>query len=107
MFGKRLPPVATDEALIEELTSRGVEEIIPSADSLKKLLRSGKRLRIKLGIDPTSPHLHLGRSVPLLKLRDFQRLGHQIVFIIGDATGVVGDTSDKDAEHTLRRSLKF
>ncbi len=101
MFGKRLPPVLVDENLINELTSRGVEEIIPSVESLKKLLRSGKRLRIKLGIDPTSPHLHLGRSVPLLKLRDFQRLGHQVVFIIGDATGVVGDTSDKDAERPM------
>lgn len=101
MFGKSLPTVSTDEAKIEELTSRGVEEIIPSADSLKKLLRSGKRLRIKLGIDPTSPHLHLGRSVPLLKLRDFQNLGHKVVFIIGDATGVVGDTSDKDAERPM------
>lgn len=101
MFGKRLPPVLVDENLIDELTSRGVEEIIPSVESLKKLLRSGKRLRIKLGIDPTSPHLHLGRSVPLLKLRDFQRLGHQVVFIIGDATGVVGDTSDKDAERPM------
>lgn len=101
MFGKRLPPVTVDERLIDELTSRGVEEIIPSKESLKKLLSSGKRLRIKLGIDPTSPHLHLGRSVPLLKLRDFQRLGHQVVFIIGDATGVVGDTSDKDAERPM------
>lgn len=101
MFGKSLPPVSTDEKKIEELTARGVEEIIPSADSLKKLLRSGKRLRIKLGIDPTSPHLHLGRSVPLLKLRDFQNLGHTVVFIIGDATGVVGDTSDKDAERPM------
>jgi tyrosyl-tRNA synthetase len=101
MFGKSLPPVSTDEKKIEEITSRGVEEIIPSAESLKKLLRSGKRLRIKLGIDPTSPHLHLGRSVPLLKLRDFQELGHKVVFIIGDATGVVGDTSDKDAERPM------
>ena len=66
----------------------------------KKLL-SGKKLRVKLGIDPTSPNIHIGRSIPLLKLRDFQELGHQIVFIIGDFTGVVGDTSDKESERPM------
>jgi tyrosyl-tRNA synthetase len=94
-------PVSRDETKINELLTRGVAEVIPSADSLKKLLLSGKRLRIKLGIDPTSPNLHLGRSIPLLKLKDFQDLGHAIVFIIGDATGVVGDTSDKDSERPM------
>lgn len=99
MFGAK--PVSTDENKIHELLTRGVAEVLPGADSLKKLLMSGKRLRIKLGIDPTSPNLHIGRSIPLLKLKDFEDLGHQIVFIIGDATGVVGDTSDKDAERPM------
>lgn len=92
--------VNTDERRIDELLSRGVEEVIDKADLKKKLL-SGKPLRIKLGIDPTSPNLHLGRSVPILKLQDFQKLGHEIVFIVGDFTGVIGDTSDKDAERPM------
>ncbi len=99
MFGRS--PVSTDPEKIDELLSRGVAETIPSADSLKKLLMSGKRLRIKLGVDPTSPNIHVGRSVPLLKLRDFQELGHQVVFIAGDFTAVIGDTSDKDAERPM------
>jgi tyrosyl-tRNA synthetase len=56
---------------------------------------------VKLGIDPTSPNIHLGRSIPLLKLRDFEELGHQIVFIVGDFTGVIGDTSDKESERPM------
>ncbi len=92
--------VITDEKKIDELLTRGVAEVI-QPDSLKKKLMSGKQLRIKLGIDPTSPNIHLGRTVPLMKLRDFQQLGHKIVFIIGDATGVIGDTSDKESERPL------
>ncbi len=92
--------VSTDKQKIKELLTRGVEELI-DRKNLEKKLNSGKQLRIKLGIDPTSPNLHLGRSVPLLKLRDFQELGHQIVFIVGDATGVIGDTSDKDSERPM------
>lgn len=101
MLFQRTKPVITDEKRIDELLSRGVHEVIPSADSLKKLLMSGKRLRIKLGIDPTSPNVHLGRTVPLLKLRDFQELGHQVVFIVGDFTALIGDTSDKDSERPM------
>lgn len=90
----------TDAKKIEELLTRGVDEVIVK-ESLEKKLKSGKKLRVKLGIDPTSPNIHLGRSIPLLKLRDFQELGHQVVFIIGDATGVIGDTSDKDSERPM------
>lgn len=93
-------PISTDPKKIDELLSRGVEEII-DREHLKKKLMSGKKLRVKLGIDPTSPNLHLGRSVPLLKLRDFQELGHRAVFIVGDFTGVIGDTSDKDSERPM------
>ncbi len=92
--------VSTNKEQIAALLSRGVDEIIGKED-LEKKLQSGKQLRIKLGIDPTSPHLHLGRSIPLLKLRDFQELGHKIVFIIGNFTGVIGDTSDKDSERPM------
>ncbi len=92
--------ISTDPKKIKELLSRGVDEIIGKED-IEKALLSGKQLRIKLGIDPTSPNLHLGRSIPLLKLRDFQDLGHKIVMIVGDFTGVVGDTSDKDSERPM------
>lgn len=85
---------------IEELLSRGVEEIIDKPH-LENKLKSGKQLRIKLGIDPTSPNIHLGRSIPLLKLRDFQELGHKIIFIIGDFTGLIGDSSDKNSERPM------
>lgn len=84
----------------QNLLTRGVEEII-GKDAIEKKLAAGETLRVKLGIDPTSPHLHLGRSIPLLKLKDFQDAGHQVVFIIGDFTGVIGDTSDKDAERPM------
>lgn len=92
--------VSTDSAKIEELLARGVAEVI-HIESLRKKLQSGKQLRIKLGIDPTSPNIHIGRSIPILKLRDFQELGHQIVFIVGDFTSVIGDTSDKDSERPM------
>lgn len=85
---------------IQEVLTRGVEEIIDRSN-LGKKLKSGKELRIKLGIDPTSPNIHLGRSIPLLKLRDFQELGHKIIFIIGDFTGLIGDSSDKDSERPM------
>jgi tyrosyl-tRNA synthetase len=85
---------------INELLSRGVDEVIDK-DNLAKKLKSGKQLRVKLGIDPTSPNIHVGRAVPLFKLKDFQELGHKIVLIIGDFTGVIGDTSDKDSERPM------
>ncbi len=98
-----MPKIDTNPDKIAELLTRGVAEII-GQEELEKKLQSGKQLRIKLGIDPTSPNIHLGRSIPLLKLRDFQELGHKIVFIIGDFTGVIGDTSDKDSERPMLTS---
>jgi tyrosyl-tRNA synthetase len=92
--------INTDSEKIESILTRGVSEAI-DRENLKKRLLSGKQLRAKLGFDPTSPNLHLGRSVVLLKLRDFQELGHKIVFIVGDFTGTIGDTSDKDSERPM------
>ena len=86
--------VNTDIQKIEEILTRGVEDIFIEKDLKEKLL-SGKKLRIKLGIDPTSPYIHLGRAVTLRKLKAFQDLGHHIVFIIGDYTAKIGDPSDK------------
>lgn len=106
-----MPKIDTNPDKIAELLTRGVSEVI-GQEELEKKLQSGTQLRIKLGIDPTSPNIHLGRSIPLLKLRDFQKLGHKIVFIIGDFTGVIGDTSDKESERpmltpeTIKKNLK-
>jgi tyrosyl-tRNA synthetase len=88
------------EQQIEELLTRGVAEVI-DREHLKARLMSGEILRVKFGIDPTSPHLHLGRAVVLRKLRDFQDLGHKVIFIVGDFTGVIGDTSDKESERPM------
>ena len=92
--------VKIDKNKIEEILTRGVSEVI-DLKHLREKLMSGKKLKVKLGIDPTSPNIHIGRSVALLKLRDFQELGHEIVFIVGDFTGMVGDTSDKDSERPM------
>lgn len=92
--------IDTDAAKVDEVLTRAVNEVI-DRDSLRAKMLSGKQLRIKLGIDPTGPTLHIGRSIPLLKLRDFQDLGHQVVLIVGDFTGQIGDTSDKDAERPM------
>jgi tyrosyl-tRNA synthetase len=86
-----------DEAKIEELLTRAVEKVYPSRDFLKSKLASGERLTLYLGIDPTGPTLHLGHMIPLMKLREFQDLGHQAILLIGDFTGMIGDPTDKSA----------
>lgn len=85
---------------LEDLLVRGVDEVIDKTH-LESILASGRKLRIKLGIDPTSPNIHIGRAVLLWKLRAFQDLGHQIIFIVGDSTGLIGDTSDKESERPM------
>jgi tyrosyl-tRNA synthetase len=82
------------EEKIEHLLSRNVEEVI-EREHLRAALQSGKKLRVKHGIDPTGPKMHIGRAVVLWKLREFQELGHTIVLIIGDFTAQIGDPSDK------------
>ena len=79
---------------------RGTNEII-SEEELVKKLNSGKKLRIKLGVDPTAPDLHLGHSVIINKLKTFQDLGHQIVFLIGDFTARIGDPSGRSATRPM------
>lgn len=92
--------IITDTQKIHEILTRGVEEIFVREELEKKLL-SGKSLRIKFGIDPTGPKIHIGRAIPLRKLRAFQDLGHQIVLIIGDFTARVGDASDKTGKRPM------
>jgi tyrosyl-tRNA synthetase len=74
---------------------RGADELIVEEELAKKLA-SGRKLRVKLGLDPTAPDLHLGHTVVINKLRDFQQLGHQVQFLIGDFTGMIGDPSGKN-----------
>ncbi len=78
------------------LISRGAEEILVEAD-LRARLAAGRPLRIKAGFDPTAPDLHLGHTVLLNKMRQFQELGHQVLFLIGDFTGMIGDPTGKNA----------
>ncbi len=84
------------ENLLKKWVSRIIDE-----KSLTKRLESGKTLRIKFGIDPTAPIVHIGHAVPILKLREFQNLWHEVIILIGDATAQVGDSSDKDAERPM------
>lgn len=94
-----------------EILTRAVEEVIVR-EHLEAELRSGRKLRVKFGIDPTSPRLHLGHTVPLRKLRAFQDLGHKAVLIIGDFTATVGDPSGRSearrpfTEKEIRQNMK-
>src|SRR3989338_7394983 len=92
---------------IEELLTRGVANIIPSKDLLDKLISSRKKLNIYFGIDPTATRIHLGHAVPLRKLQKFSNLGHNVTFLIGDFTALIGDTSDKDAERPVLTSSQI
>lgn len=86
---------------VEELLTRGVANIIPNKEELKKVLASGKKLNVYLGIDPTATRIHLGNAVVLRKLEGFAKLGHDVTFLIGDFTALIGDTSDKDTERPI------
>jgi len=80
---------------IEELLTRGIDKIYPSKEELEKVLRGGKKLKLYQGFDPTGTELHIGHMVGLRKLRQWQDLGHHVIFLIGDGTGQAGDPSGK------------
>src|SRR5512139_4229359 len=84
--------------LAEQLAelARGTQEVLTEADLIRKLKR-GRPLRIKAGFDPTAPDLHLGHVVLLNKMRQFQQFGHDVVFLIGDFTGMIGDPTGRNA----------
>jgi tyrosyl-tRNA synthetase len=86
---------------INEVLTRGVINIIPGKEELEKLLKSGKKLNIYLGVDPTATRIHIGNAVPLRKLQSLAELGHNVTFLIGDFTALIGDTSDKDTERPV------
>lgn len=106
--------VITDKKLVEELLTRGVEKIYPSYENLEKKLLSGERIRLYCGYDPTSPSLHIGNAISINKLAQFQALGHEVIFLIGDFTGLIGDPTDKKAarqkltrEEVLTNALNY
>lgn len=86
-----------DEKQIDELLNRGIENIFPNREFLKSKMMRGEKVTLYLGIDPTGPTLHMGHVIPLLKLSNFQKLGHQIILLMGDFTAMIGDPSDKSA----------
>jgi len=103
--------IVTEKTKIESLLIRAVSETIIS-DHLRANLESGKKLRVKFGIDPTAPNIHLGHAVSLMKLKEFQNLGHQAVLIIGDFTARIGDPTGRTearkmlSAQTIKQNLK-
>jgi tyrosyl-tRNA synthetase len=89
-------PTMPDSSEAWRLIRRGTHEILPE-NELAERLKSGQRLRVKAGFDPTAPDLHLGHTVLINKLRQFQELGHEVLFLIGDFTGMIGDPTGKSA----------
>lgn len=82
---------------VEKALTHNVERIYPTADALREVLKTGRKLRLYVGVDPTSPHLHIGHAMQFKKLRDFQDLGHEIILLIGSFTAMIGDPTDKSA----------
>ncbi|MFZ2881854.1 MAG: tyrosine--tRNA ligase, partial [Candidatus Moraniibacteriota bacterium] len=92
-----MPKIIKDEKLIDEFLERGVAEIFPSKKEFKEKLLTGKRLRVYCGFDPSAPSLHIGNAILINKLAQFQKMGHEVIFLIGDFTGMIGDPTDKAA----------
>ena len=93
-------PVSDGVGRAREISLRGVQELLPQDEWVKKLARSeatGQPLRIKLGLDPTAPDIHIGHTVVLNKMRQLQDLGHQVIFLIGDFTSLIGDPSGRNS----------
>jgi tyrosyl-tRNA synthetase len=87
--------ISTNEAAIDELLSRSVKEVLPSKKALKEALMEGRRLKIYIGTDATGTSLHLGHATNYLILEKFRKLGHEVIFLIGDFTSRIGDPTDK------------
>ena len=85
-----------EEVSVEQVLTRSVSEVLPTPNSLERRLREGP-IKLYLGVDPTTEDMHIGHSVPLKKLRQFQDLGHEVVLLFGDFTGRIGDPTDKSA----------
>ena len=106
--------VVNDKKMISDLLTRGVEKIYPSYQDLEKKLLSGDKIRLYCGFDPSANSLHIGNAIQINKLAQFQALGHEVIFLIGDFTGMIGDPTDKKAarkkltrEEVLKNSTDF
>jgi tyrosyl-tRNA synthetase len=93
--------IKKDPEIIERILEKGVEQILPSKDGLKELLESGKRINVYQGFDPSGNTLHIGHTVGMRKLEDFRKLGHHVIFLIGDFTARIGDPTDKSASRIM------
>ena len=107
--------MTTIERLVDERLAKGIDSLVPREGLIEKLRgseKTGKPLRVKLGIDPSAPHLTLGHSVPLRKMRQFQDLGHTGVLVVGDFTRRIGDPSGRSStrglmsEDDIRRNME-
>jgi len=106
--------IVKDPKMIAHLLTRGVEKIYPSYQDLEKKLLSGDKIRLYCGFDPSANSLHIGNAIAINKLAQFQALGHEVIFLIGDFTGMIGDPTDKKAarkkmtrEEVLKNSADF
>lgn len=89
--------VVIDPKKVKEVLERGVEQIFPKMEELEKKLMSGEKIKLYCGFDPSAPSMHIGNGIQLNKLGQFQELGHEVIFLIGDFTGTIGDPTDKTA----------
>jgi len=89
--------IVTDEKQVERVLTRGVEQVLDEKEKFKKLLMSGEQIKLYCGYDPTAPSLHVGHAISIKKLGEFQKLGHKVIFLIGDFTALIGDPTDKSA----------
>jgi tyrosyl-tRNA synthetase len=89
--------VKTDQKIIDRILNKAVEQVLSSKEALEKELKSGRRLNVYQGFDPTAPTLHIGHTVMMRKLEDFRKLGHNVTFLVGDFTARIGDPSDKSS----------
>src|SRR3989339_938251 len=86
-----MPKISTDEKLINTFLERGVDSIYPSKEELKKKLLSGEKIKAYQGFDPSGPFLHVGHAMGIRGLHILQKLGHEVIFLVGDYTAKVGD----------------
>ncbi|MBD3363149.1 tyrosine--tRNA ligase [Candidatus Dojkabacteria bacterium] len=100
---KKRMDVVTDEKKINEVLTKGVKEIFPEKEDLKKLMMSGKRLKLYTGIDPTANFIHMGHIIWMKKLAQFQKLGHEVIFLIGAFTAMIGDPDKQYTREPLTK----
>ena len=95
------PDVDTSETVISKFFDRKLDLIYPSKDELEKALKSGRRLKFYIGVDATGPKLHLGHIIPVMKMAELQKMGHRVIFLIGDFTARIGDPTDRSAARVM------